>query len=63
MERVNVGVGKKRTKDVAERRRMSTGHGPTWDEARRGEGRGMELPPPVVEAEQRERERESGWCR
>lgn len=32
MERVN-GVGKKRTKDVAGRRRMSSGHGPT-----RGDG-------------------------
>lgn len=34
MERVN-GVGKKRTKDVAGRRRMSSGHGPT-----RGDGAG-----------------------
>lgn len=48
------GVGKKRTKDVAER---SGERGAVM--GRRGTGRGMELalPPPVAEAE------ESGWCR
>lgn len=53
VERVN-GVGKKRTKDVAER---SGERGAVM--GRRGTGRGMELalPPPVAEAE------ESGWCR